>query len=38
MRRCYFAEDSGVREGFYYSLYVSDAGASASARQAEEWR
>ena len=34
VRRCYFAEDSGVREGFYCTLYVSGYGSDrASARQ-----
>jgi hypothetical protein len=34
MRRCYFGEDSGVREGFYCTLYVSGYGNDdASARQ-----
>jgi hypothetical protein len=34
VRRCYFAEDSGVREGFYCTVYVSGYGGDrASARQ-----
>ena len=34
VRRCYFGEDGGVREGFYSTLYVSGYGNdSASARQ-----
>ena len=34
VRRCYFGEDGGVREGFYCTLYVSGYGNdSASARQ-----
>jgi hypothetical protein len=34
VRRCYFGEDGGVREGFYWTLYVSGYGNdSASARQ-----
>jgi hypothetical protein len=34
LRRCYFGEDGGVREGFYCTLYVSGYGDdSASARQ-----
>ncbi|MGO9862522.1 MAG: hypothetical protein ACLPLR_02825 [Terriglobales bacterium] len=34
VRRCYFAEEGGVREGFYYTLYVSGYGDDeASARQ-----
>jgi hypothetical protein len=34
VRRCYFGEDSGVREGFYCTLYVSGYGNDdASARQ-----
>jgi hypothetical protein len=34
VRRCYFGEDRGVREGFYCTLYVSGYGNdSASARQ-----
>jgi hypothetical protein len=34
VRRCYFAEDSGVREGFYCTLYVNGYGSDdASARQ-----
>jgi hypothetical protein len=34
VRRCYFVEDGGVREGFYCTLYVSGYGNDeASARQ-----
>ena len=34
VRRCYFGEDSGVREGFYCTLFVSGYGNDeASARQ-----
>jgi hypothetical protein len=34
VRRCYFTEDRGVREGFYCTLYVSGYGQdSAGARQ-----
>src|SRR6202158_810151 len=34
VRRCYFVEDSGVREGFYCTLYVSGYGSDdASARR-----
>jgi hypothetical protein len=34
VRRCYFGEDSGVREGYYSTLYVSGYGSDeASARQ-----
>jgi len=34
VRRCYFGEEGGVREGFYCTLYVSGYGNdSASARQ-----
>jgi len=34
VRRCYFAEEGGVREGFYCTLYVSGYGNDgASARQ-----
>ena len=34
MRRCYFAEDSGVREGFYCTLYLTGYGNDEdSARQ-----
>jgi hypothetical protein len=34
VRRCYFGEDGGVRQGFYCTLYVSGYGNdSASARQ-----
>jgi hypothetical protein len=34
VRRCFFGEDGGVREGFYCTLYVSGYGNdSASARQ-----
>jgi hypothetical protein len=34
VRRCYFGEDSGVREGFYCTLYASGYGSDeASARQ-----
>jgi hypothetical protein len=34
VRRCYFAEGDGVREGFYCTLYVSGYGSDgASARQ-----
>jgi hypothetical protein len=34
VRRCYFGEDDGIREGFYCTLYVSGYGnESASARQ-----
>ncbi len=34
VRRCYFVEDSGVREGFYCTLYVSGYGNDcASARR-----
>jgi hypothetical protein len=34
VRRCYFGEDGGVREGFYCTLYVSGYGNdSGSARQ-----
>ncbi len=34
VRRCYFAEEGGVREGFYYTLYVSGYGDDdAGARQ-----
>jgi hypothetical protein len=34
VRRCYFAEEGGVREGFYCTLYVSGYGSDeASARQ-----
>jgi hypothetical protein len=34
VRRCYFGEDSGVRKGFYCTLYVSGYGNDdASARQ-----
>jgi len=34
VRRCYFTEDGGVREGFYCTLYVSGYGQdSAGARQ-----
>ena len=34
VRRCYFGEDSGVREGFYCTLYVNGYGSDdASARQ-----
>jgi hypothetical protein len=34
VRRCYFGEDGGVREGFYCTLYVSGCGKDeASARQ-----
>jgi hypothetical protein len=34
VRRCYFGDDGGVREGFYCTLYVSGYGSDeASARQ-----
>jgi hypothetical protein len=34
VRRCYFAEENGVREGFYCTLYVSGYGSDgASSRQ-----
>ncbi len=34
VRRCYFDEDCGIREGFYFTLYVSGYGHDgASARQ-----
>jgi hypothetical protein len=34
VRRCYFAEEGGVREGFYFTLYVSGYGNDGtSARQ-----
>ena len=34
VRRCYFTEDRGVREGFYFTLYVSGYGKDcAGARQ-----
>jgi hypothetical protein len=36
VRRCYFAEEGGVREGFYCTLYVSGYG-NDEARARQQW-